>query len=79
MTCAKIIFEDCLHPKIYYLIIHSLHRNEVGAYSIEREICCIIIDVMSCKGGGIVMACSTLTKSYFTQQRQAILQLFVNR
>ena len=46
MTCAEVIFEACLDPNIYYLLFYTLHRNEVGVDGAEREICCIVIDVL---------------------------------
>ena len=92
MTCAKVIFDACHFPNIYYLLFYTFHRNEVGV-----KICCIVIVVLwlvlqyclrnswaiiftfslTCKGGGIVMACSSLTKSNFTSEQSLSFPLSV--
>ena len=36
MTCAKVIFEACHDPNIYYLLFYTLHRDEVGVNGAER-------------------------------------------
>ena len=46
MTRAKVIFEACHDPNIYYLLFYTFHRNEVGVDGAEREICSIVIDVL---------------------------------
>ena len=42
MTCAKVIFEACHNPNVYYLLFYILHWDEVDV----DEICCIVIDVL---------------------------------
>ena len=89
MTCAKAIFEAC-HCQVY-LLLAFIPYTDIGVDGAERfaadlllmSFACTIYCLrnsykfpLSCQGG-IVMACSTLTKSHSTSEHNLSFPLFI--